>query len=80
MNYFLKTVLMEEEEVEVIMEEGLLPEVRHHLVIEGLLPEVRHLTGKDWKAFAFKKNDVQLIKISEDVLKTLKTMAYWVSL
>ncbi len=76
MNHFLKTVLKEEEEVEVSMEEI-------HLEIERLLPEVHHLTGKDWKAFTYNKNDqqeLQVINNRKDVLKSVKTMAYWVSL
>jgi hypothetical protein len=73
MNHFLKTVLKEEEVVEVIME-------KIHLEIERLLPEVQHLTGKDWKAFTYNKNDLQVINNRKDVLKSTKTMAYWVSL
>jgi hypothetical protein len=66
MNNFLKKVI--KEGVEVIMEEVNLDKV------------VSELTGEDWTALAFKKNDLQIIDNREDVLKTMKTMAYWVSL
>jgi hypothetical protein len=89
MNHFLKTVITEE--VEVIMEEVLtiFPTpgpgggrhlVIHQLDIEGLLTEVRRITGKDRKALAFNKNDLQVIFLREDILKTMNTMAYWVLL
>ncbi len=48
-----------------------------HLDIVGLFPDFLHLTSK---AFAFNKNDLQVKNNREDVLKTMKTMAYWVSL
>jgi hypothetical protein len=50
------------------------------MYIEGLLTEVHRLTGKDQKALAFNKNDLQVIFLRKDVLKTINTMAFRASL
>ncbi len=82
MNHFLKGVITEE--VLTILRSPGPGRGRHlmshQMYIEGLLTEVHRLTGKDQKALAFNKNDLQVIFLRKDVLKTINTMAFRASL